>query len=471
MTVSNHAPAGHPAGRATVGGLAPAPGVLALAALCLCASALGPPAGRAQAGVSARLSSEFSQVAERVAPSVVTITAEIDGGRLPGFFGAGGGTQHSSGSGVVIRKDGVILTNHHVIADAQRIEVELSDGRTLPARLLGQDAAIDLAVLRVELDGLSPARFGDSSAVRSGQWVVAVGAPFGLRHTLTAGVISSVQRSRTHGGVVEDYLQTDASINPGNSGGPLLNLRGEVIGINTAIINGEATIGFAIPSNLAQDVAGQLVRDGRVTRGWAGMETQSLTDAVARYFRLPDRSGALVAEVTPGGPAAKAGLLPGDVITHLDREVLADEHSLLRRVGATAAGGVLVLYGVRAGKRYSFNLRIAPTPPDTGKAKAAAAGTRAEAGALLGLQVRALSAQLRAEVGYQGSGQVVIVGVKADSPADRAGLHSGLVILGADLRPVRRPRDLLAAFADGKVLLRLQGQNGSVGFVLLQKAP
>src|ERR1043165_10191998 len=237
-----------------------------------------------------------------------------------------------SGSGVIIDLEGHIITNNHVVGDANEVEVRLSDKTKLTAQVIAKDLDTDLALIKITTDRPLPyAQVGDSGTVRVGQWVLAVGNPFGLDRTVTLGVVSGIGRENMNLSKYENFIQTDASINPGNSGGPLFNLHGDVIGINTAIINFAQGIGFAIPSNMAKHVMEQLLAQGRVTRGWLGVSIQSLTTELARKFGVKEGEGVLVNEVFDKEPAAAAGIKPGDILTHIDG-VLIDTPSRLSRV-------------------------------------------------------------------------------------------------------------------------------------------
>src|SRR5580693_8971670 len=256
-----------------------------------------------------RLSDGFVAVADRVSPSVVQIDVTARDEKadvLSHFFGRGGGEEpvaRAMGSGVVFAPDGTILTNNHVVEDALTINVRLRDGRYLPAVLVGRDPATDLAVVRVDAAGLPAAKFADSDAARVGEWVVAIGSPFGLGYTVTAGVLSAKGRGGIGMNLIEDYLQTDASINPGNSGGPLCNLQGEVLGINTMIVGRGQGIGFAVPSSIALRVADQIIKTGRVSRPWLGISVQDVTPEIAAAMHVTAGAGALVNNIAPDGPA------------------------------------------------------------------------------------------------------------------------------------------------------------------------
>ncbi|MFO0653114.1 MAG: trypsin-like peptidase domain-containing protein [Polyangiales bacterium] len=327
-------------------------------------------------GEMQRLSDGFAEVAANVLPAVVSIRveatrAEPEGPMGFGFpFPFGGGRESApdivrgTGSGVVVRADGVIVTNNHVVRDADRIEVHLRDGRVLRAQVLGTDPSTDLAVIKVEAQGLPTARWGDSEAARVGEWVLAIGAPFGLEATVTHGVLSAKGRANLGANAIEDYLQTDASINPGNSGGPLVNLRGEVLGINTMIIGRGSGVGFAVPSRLARLVAEQVTAQGQVTRGWVGVGVQDLNAALAEAFHLQPDSGALVSQVDSAGPAARTGLTPGDVIVRIDGHAVHHSSDVVREVTAHRPGDRVELDVVRNGQSRHITLSAARRPDE-----------------------------------------------------------------------------------------------------------
>lgn len=265
----------------------------------------------------------ITELAEAAKPSVVSLFPINLTGKGREFMPERMPNAPGSGAGVIITPDGHIITNNHVVGDATEIEVRLSDKSKLIGQVVGKDPDTDLAVLKVTSDHPLPnATFGDSTTVRVGQWVLAVGNPFGLERTVTLGVVSGIGRENVNLSRYENFIQTDASINPGNSGGPLFNLRGEVIGINTAIINFAQGIGFAIPSNMAKQVLQQLVEQGRVVRGWLGVGIQPLTPELAKKFGVAEQEGVLVNEVFDKDPAAAAGIKPGDVITRIEGSVI-----------------------------------------------------------------------------------------------------------------------------------------------------
>ena len=278
--------------------------------------------------------------------------------------------QQGTGSGVIISADGYIVTNHHVVDGAEEVTVTLADQRELKAQVVGRDAKTDLAVLKVEAkEPLPVASLGDSEALRVGDWVIAIGNPFGLTHTVTAGIVSAKDRV-IGAGPYDDFIQTDASINPGNSGGPLFNTRGEVVGINTAIVPQGQGIGFAIAVNTAKPLIPQLVSKGEVTRGYLGVNIQSITPELAKALTLADGKGALVADVMPGTPAEKAGLKRGDVIVAFNRKAVDSSRDLPALVANTSVGQEVTLTVVRDGKQQELPITVGKLPVAEARAEA-----------------------------------------------------------------------------------------------------
>jgi serine protease Do len=338
------------------------------------------------------LQAAFVAVAERVRPAVVHIgTVQVARSRRPPvppgplgddpffkeffdqFFGRSGPgspgefRQPGLGSGVIVDRRGYVLTNFHVIKGADAVTVRLSSKREYRGRIVGTDAKTDLAVIRFESDTEpAVAQLGNSDALRVGEWAIAIGNPFGLDQTVTVGVISAVGRADVGIASYEDFIQTDASINPGNSGGPLVNLRGEVIGINTAIVATGQGIGFAIPANMAKRVVGQLIDRGRVMRGWLGVSLQPLTPELAQALGLGSTQGAIVARVQPGSPAAAAELKPNDVIVSFDGMPVDDYHHLQRLAAEAEVGRTVKLEVVRERRSRTVALKIAEAPDSPG---------------------------------------------------------------------------------------------------------
>jgi len=436
------------------------------------------------------LEDAFTAIADQVTPAVVNVgavpkrtTAGPHGEspeRFREFFGEEfyeryfkrrpPGEARASGSGVIVDPNGYILTNNHVIENADEIMVRLSDSRKFPARLIGHDPKTDLAVLKIEAAGPLPvAKLGDSDRLRVGQWAIAIGNPFGLDRTVTVGIISAT--ARTHVGVAtyENFIQTDASINPGNSGGPLLGLDGRVIGINTAIVASGQGIGFSIPINQAKEVMRQLIAQGRVVRGWLGVVIQDVTDELAQTFGVQERQGVLVADVMRGGPAEAAGLRPGDVVVELGGASIREVPELQRRVAAVAPGQTVALTIVRDRRRVPVAVRVGEMPAEE-PARAAARGAED-----FGLTVEALpgAQALRLELP---AGGVVVTGVAPGGAGEKAGLRRGDVIVELDRRPVPDPPAFyraLAALRPGESALlyvHRPGGDGKNEYVVLERS-
>ena len=417
-------------------------------------------------GAASALGQAFSDVAERVLPTVVSLHVEADesdesmGFPFFPFGGPGNGVVRGSGSGVIVRADGVVLTNNHVVERARRITVRLQDGRTFRGRVLGTDPSTDLALVRIDANGLRAAPLGDSDHVRVGEWVLAIGAPLGLEATVTHGVVSATGRAGIGANEIEDYLQTDASINPGNSGGPLVNLRGEVLGINTMIVGRNTGIGMAVPSRLAQSVIEQILRDGHVTRGWLGVGVQDLTPALAQGLNSPGTSGAVVNYVEPSGPAAQGGLGAGDVITAFEGQTVASAGDLIRQTARHGARERVMLTVLRDGRARTMTVTTRARPGTELRAARQRddSAVRSARNVGLGVQFVVLAPTLAARVGVPAQ-TLAIADVLPAGPADEAGLRRGDLVLLAGGRPVRGPGDVLAAVRDHMlVLLVRRGQ-------------
>jgi len=416
-------------------------------------------------GEARRLGDTFADVAERASRSVVSISIEsrAQQQRAPfGFFfgqpGRGDAPDivRGGGSGIVMRADGVIVTNNHVVKDASRIEVMLRDGRKFLARVLGTDEATDLAVLKIEATGLPAIAFANSTQARVGEWVLAIGSPFGLDYTLTAGVLSATGRGGIGANEIEDYLQTDASINPGNSGGPLVNLAGEVLGINTMIVGRNSGIGFAIPSNLVRSVTEQLAETGTVRRAWIGVGFQELTPELASSLGSSATRGALVSSVAASGPADRAGIRAGDIVINVDDQVVSEGRDLLRAVLSRRVGATVALAVLREGRRITLSLTTAERPTEGAQPARAPQSNARHADGGFGLALEPLSPDIARQLGYRGEGKVVIVSVTPGSVADRADLKRGDVIVTADRSGAREPSDVVNALADGRALLQVE---------------
>ena len=387
----------------------------------------------------------------------------------------------SLGSGFIIdAKKGLVVTNNHVIADADEINVILQDNTSIKAELVGRDTKTDLAVLRIKTEHpLVDSHWGDSDAMRVGDWVLAIGNPFGLGGTVTSGIISARARN-INAGPYDDFIQTDAPINRGNSGGPMYNMKGEIIGINTAIFSpsgGSVGIGFAIPSNLAKPVVDQIIAYGKAKRGWLGVRIQGVTDDIAESLGLAKAQGALIASVTPGGPAAKAGIEAGDVIISFDGKPIDEMHKLPLIVADTAVDKSVDVKLIRQGKEITKSVKVAELQQNDEEEKAsdqgndeapAPAGTKVAA---LGVDVGSLTADLREQFGVAEDVKGLLV-LKVDpnsSAADR-GITPGDVITSVNQEAVAKPADLSAKIAEAKKagkksVLLLVERGGEIRFV------
>jgi len=429
--------------------------------------AVATPPGHEVPGAAEELSLAFQEVAETIGPSVVSIRAvrEIEPGSEGGprfffrgspfgeFFGeefferfrmpGQGYVRRGQGSGVIVSADGYILTNSHVVEDADEVTVVTHDDRRYTAEVVGTDDKTDLAVIRVDARGLQPATLGDSDELRVGQWVVAAGNPFGLSSSITAGIVSAKARSRVGVADYEDFIQTDAAINPGNSGGPLVNLRGEVVGINTAIMSrggGNNGVGFAIPIAMARSVMSDLIEKGRVVRGYLGVIIQDLDEGMAKSFGYDGTDGALVSDVAEGGPAEKAGLKPGDIITRFDGERVIGVDRLRLAVADVEPGTKVKVEVFRDGSTKTLNVRIGELP---GEPETMAHSSTESSDLNLGMTVERLTPELAARLGMDESvSGVVVTGVEPLGPAARAGIRVRDVITEVQGEPVETPRDL-----------------------------
>jgi serine protease Do len=431
----------------------------------------------------------FASVAREASPAVVfikvekTVTANPSMGPFNDdffkrFFGepAPGQPQNPSpqqkrmlqgqGSGFIISSDGYILTNNHVVGDADKVLVKLLDGREFTAKTIGTDPPTDVAVIKIDAKNLPVLPLGDSGKLEVGEWVLALGNPFGLSHTLTAGIISALGRSSIGIADYEDFIQTDAAINPGNSGGPLINLEGQAIGINTAIFSqsgGYMGIGFAIPINLVKEINNQLIEHGSVTRGYLGVTAQDLTPELVQSFGLKDAKGALVAQVTPDSPAQKAGLKQGDVIVKFNGEPIDAIVPFRNKIAMTAPGTILELTIIREGKEKVFPVTIEKMPSTE-----RVASSRPEGVDKLGLTVVTLTKEMADQYGYQGERGVMVTQVDPGSIAARAGIRPGILVQEVNRKPIRDTNEFKQAVA-GKatVLLLVKDKRGSQ-FVALQ---
>ena len=411
----------------------------------------------------------ITELAEQSKPSVVNLFPITNVGKLREGSGERTPNVSGSGSGLIVDSDGHIVTNNHVIGDATDIEVRFSDKTKLIAHVVGKDADTDLAVLKVTTDRPLPnARFGDSAGVKVGQWVLAVGNPFGLDQTVTLGVVSGIGRENINLSRYENFIQTDASINPGNSGGPLFNLRGEVIGINTAIINFAQGIGFAIPSNMAKQVIDQLLAKGKVVRGWLGVGIQPLTAELAKKFGVAEGEGVLVNEVFEKDPAALAGIKPGDVIVRIDGAVVDSPNKLSRLIATLTPGATSKIEVVRDLKHVTIAVPL--TERRDTAVIASLPQPEEKGGVRLGLDLQDVTAALAERFKLRESKGALIAKVEPNSLAQAEGLREGDLIKEVNRMEVSSVGEFTSALARSKqsdtLLLRVLRENRAFYVVL-----
>ncbi len=432
------------------------------------------------------LNASLSKVSEGVKPSVVNIATTKNmsskdhplgeyledplfrkyfGDRFHPFGGKRKFNAPALGSGVIVTEDGYILTNNHVVQDTDTIKVTLHDKREFDGRIIGSDPKSDLAIVKVDAEGLPAIEMGISDGLKVGELVIAIGNPFGLGNTITMGIISAVGRSNVGIADYEDFIQTDAAINPGNSGGALVNIRGELIGVNTAIFStsgGYMGIGFAIPSDMANSIMQSILKHGKVIRGWLGVTIQNVTPELAKHFNITERQGALVTEVMEGTPAEKAGLKRGDVIIEYDGKVSESPNSLRNMVAATLPGEKISLIVVRDGKEETIMMTIGEMP---GKMAEVRSGFK---NALAGVHVQNLTPEIRGRFNIpQKAGGIIVANVEDDSLA--AGmLKKGDVIQEINRKPVRETgdyEDVVSGIGDKENILLLVYRGGGYIYV------
>ena len=386
----------------------------------------------------------FSQLASTVSQAIVHIRVEKTvksggavfgpfsnnpfGGHMERFFGPNSRPEFKRpglGSGFIIEKNGYIVTNHHVVDGADKIRVIFKDEREFSAEIIGQDPVTDIALIKISAkDNLPTVPLGSSDSLKVGEWVMAIGSPFGLDNSVTAGIVSA--KGRVIGsGPYDDFIQTDASINPGNSGGPLLNMKGEVVGINTMIIAGGQGIGFAIPIDLAADIVKQLKNNGEVVRGWLGVSIQDLKGDLAEYYGAKGQTGVLVAAVTPGDPADKAGIQAQDIITEVNGKKMTSSRDLTSLVASLGVGDRTEVKVLRGGKAKSLVVKIGKRPLTL----AAAGDSQQKNEGEYGLQVSELTPEMAERYNLDNANGIVVVGVQAGGKADVAGVKAGDLIL------------------------------------------
>ena len=460
--------------------------LLSLSPVADCFAAEG---GPRPAGAVRDLGRAFVEVAKRVQPSVVSIRAEktvttaspgegfgedfFKGTPFEDFFKGYGGPpskkrQTAGGSGVIVDPKGYILTNNHVVAGAEKITIRLSDGRELKGTVKGTDPKTDLAVIHVEAKDLPVAALGDSDKIEVGEWAIAIGSPFGLEKTVTVGVISAKGRSGLGTGNYEDFLQTDASINPGNSGGPLVNIDGEVIGINVMIIQPGQGIGFAIPINLAKTIMKALIDQGKVVRPWVGIGLQDLTPELLASFKLKEKEGALIGQVYEGSPAEKAGIKVGDILLEVDGVRITNSQDVVREVLKKQVGQKVKMGLIREGKKEEVLVTTGEMPSEPAEQKIGGA----EKKEWFGLHVASVTPEIARSLGLKSTDAVVVESVDGGSIAQEAGLRRGDVILEVNRQKVKDEKDfnrIMEKVKPGQGVLFLVNRGGSTFFVSLKE--
>lgn len=428
----------------------------------------------------------FEKVAEATLPSVVNIYTEQRVRVNPGFdspfgdnplfreffrdfFGAPKKKEYKStslGSGFVITEDGYIVTNDHVIKNADSISVKMSDKKTYKAKIVGSDPKTDIAVIKIDAKNLKPLKFGNSDALKIGQWAIAVGNPFGLNGTLTVGVISAKGRSGLGIETYEDFIQTDASINPGNSGGPLLNIYGEVIGINTAIVASGQGIGFAIPATMAKPIIEQIINKGKVDRSWIGVGIQDLTPELAKSMGVKVDHGVVVNKIYPNSPAQKYGLKEGDIIIKCNNESISSASDLQKVVISSKVGSEIRLTVIRDGKEIILKVITEKMPDDDTSTKGSLQELKDER---LGVTVRNLSQEDLENFNHKNG--VIVVDVKNGSLAEIVGLAEGDLIISINKRPIRNVKEyssVLKSFAKGAIINLMVEREGDTFYIAVR---
>lgn len=437
------------------------------------------------------LSRAFREVAKRVGPSVVAITT-IDHAPFSSDFGISnpykspnnprmprrmnpGQQQRGEGTGIIYSRDGLIITNNHVIAGGDEIIVRFSDGREMAAKQVGNDPETDLAIIQVQATDLHAATFGDSNAIEIGDWVLAIGCPFGLERSVTAGIVSAKGRDRVGLSTFEEYIQTDAAINPGNSGGPLIDLDGHVIGINSGIASqsgGSAGIGFAIPSHIVKRIANSISQGNSVRRGWLGVSMQGLDHELAKSFGQDSTDGVLVSGILTGTPAAHAGLEVGDIIVTLDGKSTETPAQLMRMIANSEPNTPIALGFIRSGKSMTADVTLGERPNSSSK-KTSPEPVSPNIEESLGLEIRALDSESATALGATGKG-VFVSSILEGGSAETAGLAPGDVIRevnGMAIIDIETCRRAFAKSKPGQIIRLLFEREGASRFTILRRNP
>ena len=448
--------------------------------------------GNTETSSAERVSKDFTRVAKEAIPAVVSIKSEIHASnekqgmenfpddffnfffgepKMPGFKFQQPEPQprFSQGSGVIVSAEGLVITNNHVIADADKITVQLNDGRELEGKVIGKDPNSDIAVLKIEAKNLPYLELGDSSTLEVGEWVIAIGNPLGLHATLTVGVVSAKGRSNLSIANYEDFIQTDAAINRGNSGGALMDLQGQVIGINTAIASntgGYMGIGFAIPSNVVKEVMSQIIEKGTVTRGYMGVTLQAIDSDLAQAFNLPSVEGALINDVSKDSPAQNAGLKQGDIILEYNGKHVDNIGSFRNSISLMRPGTQVNLKIQRNGQIINLPITIGSLPDSKEIVEA-----ESPAEAAIGFTVEKLTPELSEQLGYQNERGVVVSKVNPKSAAALAGIKKGALIIAVDQHPVttvQEFQDMIKKSEGGRGVLLLLKQGPATRYVFLK---
>lgn len=383
--------------------------------------------------------------------------------------------ENSLGSGVIVDSSGYIVTNNHVIAKADEIKVLLTDKREFTGKVIGTDPKSDIAVVKIDASNLPTVFWADSDKLEVGEYALAIGNPFGLNQTVTMGIVSAVGRANVGIADYEDFIQTDAPINPGNSGGALVNARGELIGINTAIFSrsgGSMGVGFAVPSNMAQAVMTSLIKHGKVVRGWLGVSIQEITPELAKQFGLRDAKGALVSEVLPNSPAAKSGFKSGDVIVKFDGKQIESPAMLRNVVGQTAVSKSVKVEVFREKRSKTIRVKIGEQPKEVAQSQEAPAAGETRNNALAGIDVRTVTPDMARQLNLPaGTSGVVIGAVSPDSDAAQSGLKPGDVILEINRQAVRNLNDykrIVQKLGEKESVLLLINRRGGKVFIVIK---